>query len=230
MVGDDLLWQIGKLGRLRFWYQARKRRGVLELFVGLNNALAMGILGFMAYLTSWPLIFPSLGPSLFLIFYAPQRAMSAPRNTLLAHLLGGAIGLGLFTLLETLGLVSGTSFDQGRILSAALSLGLFGFLMIRLRILHPPAASTALIAATGLLPHWSYLPLLGLALIIIILQAHLLHRLAGIPYPSWSPLKEEEPEIFTPVGRLKFGSSTPQDLSELADQLIASGRPNQQKR
>ncbi len=226
---EDLFWHLGKLGRLRFWYQARRRRGVLEVFVGLNNALAMGFLGLVAHLTSWPLIFPSLGPSLFLIFYAPQRAMSCPRNTLLAHLLGGLTGFLVFSLFSRLGLVSLVGFDQWRVLSAAISLGIFGFLMVRLRLLHPPAASTALIAATGFLPHWSYLPILAVSLVIILLQAHVLHRLAGLHYPLWSPLEEEEPEVFTSVGRFKFGGSSPRDLNEMADWLISGGRPNQKK-
>ncbi len=230
MTLDDLLWQIGKLGRLRFWYQARQRRGVLEIFVGINNALAIGILGLIAHLTSWPLIFPSLGPSLFLIFYAPQRAMSSPRNTFLAHLLGGVLGFSIFKLFIFCGLLVPVGFGKGKVLAAALSLGILGFLMVRLRILHPPAASTALIAATGYLPHWSYLPVLGLAILILLLQAHLFHHLAGVSYPLWSPLQEEEPEVFTSVGKFKFCQTRPRDLSDLSDWVISGGPSNRQKR
>ena len=225
MDRDELLWQISKLGRLRFWYQIRHRRWVLEVFVGLNNTLAIGILGYLAHLTSWPLIFPSLGPSLFLIFYAPQKAMSSPRNTFLAHLLGGGMGFLVYKLFCYFTLISSPGFGLGKMFSAALVVGILGFLMVRLRILHPPAASTALIAATGYLPHWHYLLILALALFIIISQAKIFHFLAGVKYPWWAPLEEEAPEIFTQVGKLRI-KERPENLKDLAQQLAFKGRPD----
>ncbi len=220
---DDRLWQIGKLGRLRFSYQIRQRQGVFELFVGFNTAVAIGILGLVARWTSWPLIFPSLGPSLFLIFYAPQRPMSAPRNTFLAHLLGGVLGYFIYILFNFLGIIDPRAFTFGSVLSSALALGISGFLMVRLNILHPPAASTALIASLGYLPQWYHLLVLALALVILILQAKLFHFVAGVKYPWWSPKEDETPAIMTSWGKVTVKPKSPQNLGELADILVMKG-------
>jgi hypothetical protein len=150
--------------------------------------------------------------------------MSSPRNTFLAHLLGGSLGLLIFRVFQALGFIDPSIFGLGKVFSAALVLGTFGFLMVRLRILHPPAASTALIAATGYLPHWYHLLVLALATAILLLQAQVLHRLAGLRYPWWTPLEEEEPEIFNHLGRFRLRGSPPKDLEQLADQIILHGR------
>ncbi len=184
---DDILWNLAKLGRLRFWYLVSRKgkRCFFYLFMGLNNAISIFFLGVVALYTSWPLIFPSLGPSLFLIFYAPENPMSSPRNTLLGHLLGGTIGLLSFKLAEMMGLISGQGLDLVKIAILSVALGVCGVSMIITRLLHPPAASTCLIGALGLIPHWYFLPLLTVSIGIIILQALLMHRLAGVEYPLW---------------------------------------------
>jgi len=223
MTWDDLCWQLGKLGRLRFGYQLRRKQGVFEVFVGLNTAFAIGILGLVARWTSWPLIFPSLGPSLFLIFYAPQRPMSASRNTFMAHVLGGVLGFSCYKLFLALGLLKPNVFDFGHVLSGALTLGLAGFLMVRFGVLHPPAASTTLIASLGYLPHWYHLGVLAVSLIILFVQAHLFHGLAGVYYPWWNPLKEEAPEISTTLGTISTKLKQPEDLKTLSEMLVTRG-------
>jgi CBS-domain-containing membrane protein len=223
---ENILWHLGKLARIRFWYLVRHHgRGLFYLFIGLNNAVSIFFLGLVALWTSWPLIFPSLGPSLFLIFYAPSRAMSSPRNTLLGHLVAGVVGWLAFKTGQVLG--AGNALSPTGILVAALAVGATGVFMAASRILHPPAASTALIAALGLMPHWYSILILGASCTIILAQALLIHRLAGVRYPLWAPFKDDtSPDIETKDGKITLFSSKgrPQDLSELAQHLVVRGR------
>ncbi len=223
---DDLLWHLGKIARLRFWYQVRHRgRWVLLVFIGLNSALSIFFLGLIAWLTSWPLIFPSLGPSVFLIFYTPSRAMSSPRNTLLGHLSAGIIGIVGLKLAHLLGLHTGLTLEGISIL--ALTVGITGIFMSATRILHPPAASTALIASLGMLPGWHALLVLACACGIILIQAIIFHRLAGVSYPLWAPFKEDiSPDIKTIDGNVSFFASRkrPSTLADMAEQIVFRGK------
>ena len=45
-----------------------------------------------ALLTGEPFIFPSLGPTAFLLFYTPTLPAASPRNTLCGHAIGAAAG------------------------------------------------------------------------------------------------------------------------------------------
>jgi CBS-domain-containing membrane protein len=64
--------------------------------------------------------------------------------------------------------------------------------MVLLRSPHPPAGATTLIVSLGLLPHLWQLGVLMLAVVFLTVQAFLINRLAGIPYPLWSPAATPE--------------------------------------
>ncbi len=220
---DDILWNLAKLGRLRFWYLVghKGKHCFFYLFMGLNNAVSIFFLGLIAWYTSWPLIFPSLGPSLFLIFYAPENPMSSPRNTLLGHLLGGTIGLLSFKLAEMMGLISGQGLDLVKIIIISFALGLCGVSMVITHLLHPPAASTCLIGALGLIPHWYFLPLLTVSIGIVILQAIMMHRLAGVEYPLWRHhLSTAEPSMKLKSGAFRFKGDN-EELLKMAEKLAS---------
>jgi hypothetical protein len=58
--------------------------------------------------------------------------------------------------------------------------------MVLLRAPHPPAAATTLIVSLGILARPEQLLLLLVAVGLLILQAFVINRLAGLPYPLWS--------------------------------------------
>ncbi len=222
-LADWFFWQLAKLYRLRFWYLARQGNpAFFYLFIGLNNALAIFVLGYIAHLTAWPLLFPSLGPTLFLAFYAPQRAISAPKNALLSHLLGAITGMLCLLLFRQLGWAQEV-LALSTVAAAALTVGVVGSLMTFFKILHPPAASTALLAALGYFDHFSQFLGLMVALTLILLQAKLMHTLAGVDYPLWAP-KEEEALVLKGKGfTLRPSQGPPQDLAGLGEVLIRKG-------
>nr|WP_158508765.1 HPP family protein [Thermosulfidibacter takaii] len=140
-------------------------------------------MGIITHLVHWFFIFPSLGPSVFLVFYFPSSPMSSPKNTILGHLAGVFFGLASYKLWYFLGVGS----HQNIILaSSGLSMGVLGLFMIYTGILHPPAASTCLIASLGLIK--GITPIIGMmaSVVLVCLIGYVLNNLFGIEYPLWN--------------------------------------------
>ena len=72
--------------------QRHDSTAVLGLFAFVNGVIAIGVMSGVALVTGAPFIFPSLGPTAFLLFYTPILAASCPRNTLVGHVIGAAAG------------------------------------------------------------------------------------------------------------------------------------------
>lgn len=103
------------------------------------------------------MVFPSLGPSAYVLATAPDRAMNHPKRLIGGHLIGTAAGLlGYHVLAPGLvmtGPVDPVSDPALRLAAsgvAAVVLTTGGMLVSDLR--HPPACATTLIVALGLLP------------------------------------------------------------------------------
>ncbi|MGH2508561.1 MAG: HPP family protein [Ktedonobacteraceae bacterium] len=165
---------------------------VLAVFSFLSGCLSIGLMSALAVITHSPFIFPSLGPSAFLFFYTPMASSASPRNTLLGHAIG--IGAGYLSLVITGLTQTGSAIAIGvtwpRVIADALALGLTSGIMVLLRVPHPPAAATALIISLGLLAYPWQLGLLMGGVALLTLQALIINRLAGIPYPLWGPPRE----------------------------------------
>ncbi len=162
---------------------------ILALFSFINGCISIGIMAGLAWITGSPFIFPSLGPTAFLFFYTPTAPPASPRNTLIGHGIG--VLAGYFSLVVTGLTMAGPALAVGvsgpRVVAAGLSLGLTAGLMVLLRAPHPPAGATTLIISLGILTKpWQLVILMG-AVILLILQALVMNRLAGIPYPLWKP-------------------------------------------
>jgi CBS domain-containing membrane protein len=140
----------------------------------VHTALAMGALGLLAWLTQEPFIFPALGATTFIIFWAPRSPISAPRNIVLSHALAGAIG---WSAAKLLGVHAPAAVDLAHILAASLALGATSALMLRLAIAHPPAGATTVIFSQGLFtaPHTIAVVALGAA--YLALHAFVVQRL-----------------------------------------------------
>ncbi len=160
------------------------------LFAFLFGTLAIGLMGAVAHYARAPFIFPSLGPTAFLIFHRPMASAASPRNTVVGHLIGALSGLAA---LAVCGLLAAPSaFETGvtipRAVAAGLSLGATSGLMVLLRRGHPPAGATTLIVSLGLMTSISQLAVLMAAVILLVVEGHVIHRLAGTRYPTWSPV------------------------------------------
>lgn len=160
-------------------------RGARLVYTVVNGAVTIGLLAALAHLAQSPFVFPSLGPTAILLFHSPLAA--PPRKVLLGHAIGAASGYGSLALF---GLVDAgpalADVTIARTGAVALSLALTSGLMIGLRAEHPPAGATTLIVSLGLLAHPWQLAVLMAAVALLTLQAAVIHRLAGVGYPTWA--------------------------------------------
>lgn len=162
---------------------------VMAAFSLVNGCISIGLMATVALVSGQPFVFPSLGPTAFLFFYAPLSAAASPRNAILGHLVGavaGWVSLAAFGLLDA-GPALATGVDLGRVGAAALSLGLTSGFMVLLRVPHPPAGATTLIISLGILRTPAQLVVLMSAVVLLVLQAIAINRLAGLDYPLWAP-------------------------------------------
>ncbi|WP_168719022.1 HPP family protein [Thermosulfurimonas marina] len=219
-----LSWEIAKLFRWRFFYQATRWdvRKLTALYVLSGSFLSLSTLGFAAYFLNWPLIFPALGPTAFLIFYSPARSISWPRNSLLGHLLALACGLGAYFLLVWLfpEALKAESFTLTEIFLVCGAVALTGLLLVLFNLQHPPAAATAMLAAAGYFSSPENILGFLLALILLLLEGLFLHRLSGVVYPLWTiPGEKEEPPIRTKLGEVGEGGHLSDPYARLAHRL-----------
>jgi CBS domain-containing membrane protein len=167
---------------------------ILGAFALLNGFISIALMSLLALLTGQPFIFPSLGPTAFLLFYTPHAAAASPRNTFLGHLIGAACGylaLVVFGLLSA-GPALATGVDGARAGAAGLSLGLTAGLMVWFRVPHPPAGATTLIVSLGILTRLDQLAVLMLGVALLLVQGFVINRLAGLDYPLWAPRPGED--------------------------------------
>jgi CBS-domain-containing membrane protein len=191
-IGGDMsavLWGVARRFQLSSLQARHSQLGVLGLFALTNGIISIGLMAMAALVTGAPFVFPSLGPTAFLLFYTPTQPAASPRNTLGGHLIGvlaGYLALVVFGLTER-GPALATGVEWTNVGAAALSLGLTSGAMVWLKVPHPPAGATTLIVSLGILRQPWQLSVLMLAVALLVLQGFVINRLAGIDYPLWSP-------------------------------------------
>src|SRR5262245_19498533 len=175
---------------------------ILGIFAMVNGFVAIGLMAFAALITGAPFVFPSLGPTAFLLFYTPMQVSACPRNTLAGHAIGAAAGyfaLVVFGLTDA-GPALASGVSASRVGAAALSLGLTSGVMVWARVPHPPAGATTLIVSLGILDEPWQLAGLMLAVFLLVLQGLAINRLAGVPYPIWRPAPDPSPPPIAAAG------------------------------
>jgi CBS-domain-containing membrane protein len=152
-------------------------------------------LGVLSLAAHTPFLIPPLGATTYLFVTAPESPASAPRNAVYGHVIAGCAGwISLWSFgLDGQQTTLASSCDLMHMLSAAAGLALSTFLLLLLKVPHPPAPATTLVVSLGLLPHAWQVPLIGGTALILALEAHLLQRLAGRPLPIWAPQAESTP-------------------------------------
>ena len=189
-IGGDMaaiVFGLARRARVPALVERHDSTYVLALFAFVNGLIAIGAMALAALVTGEPFVFPSLGPTAFLLFYTPLLPASSPRNTLAGHAIGAAAGylaLVVFDLTDAAPALA-TSVTGARVGAAALSLGLTSGAMVLARVPHPPAGATTLIVSLGILREPEQLAVLMLAVTLLVVQGFVINRLAGIRYPVW---------------------------------------------
>ena len=170
-------------------------RLVQSLYVFVNGFITIGLLALLALVSSNPFVFPSLGPTAYLLFFSPLAKTCSPRNTIFGHAIGIICGYAAFVLTGAgalpFGLHPGVFWP--RILAAALSLSATGAFMVLLEVSHPPAGATTLIISLGIISKPGELVIIEVAVFLLVAQALVINRLAGLPYPLWSTAASIKP-------------------------------------
>jgi len=127
-----------------------------RLGTSLYAGLLFTVLGLLAWASGQPFIFPSLGPSAFILSFERRGKRTDTYRIVGSHLIGGLVGL--FAYLSFAGDISLTSIppalsiDGLRLtLSAVVSMILTSWGMIATDWIHAPACATTLIVSLGLL-------------------------------------------------------------------------------
>jgi CBS domain-containing membrane protein len=170
-------------------------RPIWALFMFINGFVTIALLAGVAMVSRTPFVFPSLGPTAFLLFFTPRAPAATPRHTLYGHAIGIVCGYGALWLfgLQAAQPAMVTGVSAARIGAAALSLASTGALMILLKAAHPPAGATTLIISLGIVTRPFHLIVIEIAVAVLTLQAIAINRLAGIDYPLWALRKDSQP-------------------------------------
>jgi CBS domain-containing membrane protein len=191
-VGGELaavLFGVARRFQLPALEARHSRVSVLGIFACVNGVVSIAIMAGVAVATGAPFIFPSLGPTAFLLFFGATTPPASPRNALGGHLIGclaGYLALVLFGLTER-GPALAVGVDWRTVGAAAVSLGLTSGAMVWCRVPHPPAGATTLIVSLGILREPWQLGVLMIAVALLLVQGFVINRLAGVDYPLWAP-------------------------------------------
>lgn len=129
-----------------------RRRIGTSLYAGL----LFTVLGVIAWGSGQPFIFPSLGPTAFLLAFDRQSGRTQSYRIIGSHLIGGLAGLFAWSIVASGVSITATlppfSVEGFRLaVSATVSIVLTSWAMIATDAIHPPACATTLIVSLGLL-------------------------------------------------------------------------------
>lgn len=134
------------------------------------------ILGFMAWATGQPFIFPSLGPSAYILAFDRRGERTRTYRIIGGHFIGLLAGWIAYTLFATGVSITGSPvpFSTDGLylaLSGIASIAITTWAMIATDTKHPPACATTLIVSLGLLT--TPVELLGIIIsVIVLVESH----------------------------------------------------------
>jgi len=187
-AGADHILSLLRRLRLDWLLHHFPPRLVQSVYVFVNSFITIGILALLALVSRNPFVFPSLGPTAYLLFFSPLAKTCSPRNTIFGHAIGIICGYAAFVVTGAGAVPFGAhpGIFWPRILAAALSLSATGAFMVLLDVSHPPAGATTLIISLGIISKPRELVIIEVAVFLLVAQALVINRLAGLPYPLWS--------------------------------------------
>ncbi|GAA0530090.1 HPP family protein [Halorubrum ejinorense] len=127
-----------------------------RLGTSLYAGLLFTVLGTVAWATGRPFVFPSLGPSAFVLAFDRRSERERAVRVVGSHLIGGLAGIVAWTVVADGAALTATltAFSPAGLrltASAVVSLVATSWAMIATGTVHPPACATTLIVSLGLL-------------------------------------------------------------------------------
>lgn len=165
-----------------------------QIGTSLYAGVLFAVLGMIAWISGQPFIFPSLGPSAFILAFARRGERTRTYRVVGSHLIGGIAGLFAYFLFAngvTLIATSGPLSFAGLRLAASgfLSIVLTSWGMIATDTNHAPACATTLIVSLGLLPTPLQVTIIVVSVIVLV-EVHLtvlrlFERIVGEDHPAY---------------------------------------------
>lgn len=168
-----------------------RRRVGTSLYAGL----LFTVLGVIAWGSGQPFIFPSLGPTAFVLAFDRQSDRTQRYRIIGSHLIGGIAGLLAWMVVASGVSITATpppfSIEGFRLAaSATISIVLTSWAMIATDAIHPPACATTLIVSLGLLSTPLRVGIIVGSVIILVLFHNgvlvVFKRLVGDSHPLYS--------------------------------------------
>lgn len=168
-------------------------RKAISLVAAINGGLSILTIGFIAWLTDLPLMFPALGPSTFILFSMPMTPAAAPRNVIVGHWVCLVIGYVVWLSMSFLSgePVSAQTGGWPVFCSASIALAISCLLLVLLSCPHPPACAGSLMISIGAITQWHQLLIMAIVVVWLTYQAVAMNRFAGLNVPIWSPRAPE---------------------------------------
>lgn len=131
-----------------------------RIATSLHSGLLIAAVGAFAWTSGLPALFPSLGPSAFVLAMFPDSEASDARRVVVSHALGVAVGLVTYHLFATGVIVTNqiapfSAAGLRLVASSVAAIVLTVTAMLYVGVRHPPACATTLIVALGLLSSFS---------------------------------------------------------------------------
>jgi len=151
----------------------------------LHAGALLAVTGVVAWATGRPFVFPSLGPSAYVLATARGPGEGpGPRRVVGAHVVGVLAGLLAYHLLASgLSITAGVApFAPAGVLlgaSAVLSVALTAAGMLATDAVHPPACATTLIVSLGVLPSVADGATIVAAVVVLVAADSLANRVRG---------------------------------------------------
>jgi len=144
-----------------------------RLGTSLYAGLLFTALGVIAWASGQPFVFPSLGPTAFVLAFERHSDRTNSTRIVGSHLIGGLAGLLAWSLLGGQVAITATPpplsmAGLGLAASATLSIMLTSWAMIATDAVHPPACATTLIVSLGLLSTPRQVAIIAVAVAILV--------------------------------------------------------------
>lgn len=150
-------------------------------YVGILSLVVLAASGAIGLLLKTPWLFPSLGPTVMVIFGTPRDASARPLNAAVGHGVGLLAGVACLFLFGMNGKPPApeAGLTLGYLGAAALSVAITAFVLQALRLPHPPAGATTLIVSLGVIANPTGILTMAAALAFTIVAAWGINRLLG---------------------------------------------------
>ena len=158
--------------------------------IGFAASVLLVAAGALAWVSGLPFMFPSLGPSAFLLSAEPNAPESQPRRVVGGHAIGVVVGLATYHLVAPGVALAGHSAplspDALRLaVSGVVSVGVTSAGMFAADARHAPACATTLIVSLGLLPTFPQgLIVIGAVALLVAVQRGLIRAGLFLPGPT----------------------------------------------